>query len=194
MNCRVILVIYLALIGVVLAVPVAPNPSKYELLKRNSPFTEKPVTVREKKAPEPGLEKDWFIASVAKTIYGEEVVIAKKSQRSKRMRFGGMHGAGPSGYKLQSVTRGKTYREDKVVIAHGGRTSTLTYDAKVAKSKAAPQPRTTKPKKTVKKPNQAAQQGTVPPIPGLNTSNTGKSGAKQRKPRVRYVPPAKPKK
>ncbi len=186
MKLKCAITIYLGLACVALAVPRASSPSKYEFLKKNSPFTEKPIVVRNQKMPEPGMEKEWFIASVVKTTHGDEVIIANKAERSSRMRFGGTHGEGPSGYRIVSIKRGETYREDEVVLAHGGRTSTLTYDVSTAKAKPTPQAQKPAPQK---KPANIGQKA-KPPIPGVNPPNVGETKA-AKKPRIRYVPPAR---
>ncbi len=200
MKLRYTLLFALSMACVALAVPRAPSPSKYESLKRDSPFTEKPIVTRESKAPQPGLEKDWFIASIAKTVHGDEVILAKKSERSERMRFGGIHGKGPSGHSVVSIKRGKSYKEDEVVISHGGRTSTLRYDVAVAKTRTTPQGQRARAPKNQTKPrvtpasNSATQPSATPPtpvIPGLNNNSTSSSEPTTKRPRVRYVPPAK---
>lgn len=200
MKLRYIFLFSIAIVCTALAVPRAPSPSKYESLKRDSPFTEKPIVTRESKAPQPGLEKDWFIASIAKTVHGDEVVLAKKNERSERMRFGGIHGKGPSGHSIVSIKRGESYREDEVVISHGGRTSTLRYDVVVAKTRVAAQAQRARAPKNQTNPrvtpsaNPANQPSPTPPtpvIPGLNNNSSSTAEPTPKRPRVRYVPPAK---
>ena len=170
-----IVLLALFALPVMAAAPKKPLPGKYAGLWLNSPFTTKPVIVKDNTPVEDPF-KDWALGGVTKFPDGYFVILLNKKKPDERLVI---QPGQFSEYKVLEVNDGgMDYRTTTVKIMHGSTQGIVGYEEKMLALKAPP----------------AAAPANPGMPPGMNGNFGGMHGGDRggdRQPRLRtIVPPA----